>query len=393
MVSEYLTQLPLPENLGHARIRVVGVGGGGVNAVRRMAGIEVPGVELIGINTDMASLEAAADIDVLAIGTELTRGLGAGGNPEVGRRAAEESRSEIKRRLSGSDLVFIAAGMGGGTGTGAAPVIAEMAKEAGAVTIAIVTTPFAFEGGRRKSVAEEGLKPLYKTADTLIRVSNDRLLSRADRKTSIRESFGQADGVMVDAIVAVSRIVNEAADINVDFADIKAVVSGGGTGVMAIGHGEGSQKVLKAAQAAIAAPLVDASAHGARGIVYCVSAGPDLTMAELSEAGRFISEIADPDAEIFFGMHIDPARERSDDVEIVLIATQLPDRTGDPNADATVASRVRLATERYFSDGDEVGPELPPFLRELDLDLDPSGFVEEWEREDFENTLDRDELE
>ena len=392
MVSEHQTQLPLPENVGCARIHVVGVGGGGVNAVRRMAGTEVPGVELIGVNTDVASLEAAADVDILPIGTELTRGLGAGGDPEIGRRAAEESRGAIKRRLSGADLVFIAAGMGGGTGTGAAPVIAEMAKEAGAVTIAIVTTPFAFEGLRRKHVAEEGLKPLYKTVDTLIRVSNDRLLSRAERKTSIRESFGQADDVMVDAIVAVSRIVNEAADINVDFADIKAVVGGGGTGVMAIGRGEGSQKVLKAAQAAIATPLVDVSAHGARGIVYCVSAGPDLTMAELNEAGRFISEIADPEAEIFFGMHIDPARERTDDVEIVLIATQLPDRTGDPNADATVASRVRLATERYFSDGDEIGPELPPFLREIDLDLNPSDLVAEWERGDFEGTQSPEEL-
>ncbi len=385
MVSEYQTQLPLPENAGCARIHIVGVGGGGVNAVRRMAGNELRGVELICVNTDMASLEAAVDVDILPIGTELTRGLGAGGDPEIGRKAAEESRVAIRRRLAGADLVFIAAGMGGGTGTGAAPVIAELAKEAGAVTIGIVTTPFTFEGLHRRNVAEDGLKPLHKTVDTLIRVSNDRLLSHADRKTSIRDSFGQADGVMVDAIVAVSRIVNEAGDINVDFADIKAVVGGGGTGVMAIGRGDGPQKVLKAAQAAISTPLVDVSAHGARGIVYCVSSGPDLTMAELNEAGRFISEIADPEAEIFFGMHIDPAREKTGDVEIVLIATQLPDRTGDPNADATVASRVRLATERYFSDGDEIGPELPPFLRDIDLDLDPTAFEEEWERLDFES--------
>ena len=360
MLHEAGTQLPLPQELGQARIKVVGVGGGGVNVIRRMAGISIPGVELLCINTDRASLDSAAGLPTLAIGAQSTRGLGAGGDPEKGRRAAQENQEQIRQQLEGADLVLIAAGMGGGTGTGAAPVVAAAAKEAGALTIAVVTTPFAFEGPKRRGIAASGLTPLEIMADTVIVVSNQRLMALAKRRTSIVDSFGQADRVVVDAIMAISRIINVPGDINVDFADIEAVVSHGGLGVVAVGEGRGSHRVRKAVQAAVANPLMARSAHGARGLLYLITGGPDLTLAELNDAGSFIADVADPGAQIIFGMNVDYERGEEDPVEAVVIATRLPEEeTPPPHADISDDERVEIATAHYYGGG-----RLPAFLHE-----------------------------
>ena len=350
-------ELPAADLFGQARIKVFGVGGGGVNTLRRMNASPIPGVELHCVNTDMASLQAAGAMPTINLGRELTRGLGAGGDPEVGRRAAEEAHEQIRASVAGADLVFIAAGMGGGTGTGAAPIIARAAREAGALTIAIVTTPFGFEGARRQTVGLAGLQSLRSAADTTVTVSNARLLSTVKRRTSMQEAFLLADQVIVDAIQAVSRIVNVTADINLDFADLKAVVADGGTGMMAIGHGGGGQRVLRAAHAAVESPLSDTTAHGARGVVFAVTGGPDVTISEPNEAGAFISSVADPDAQIFFGMQTDHDRKNGQPVELILIATRLPSQTRPDTANMSVGERVRLARERYFADD-----ELPPFL-------------------------------
>ncbi|MBI3742736.1 MAG: cell division protein FtsZ [Chloroflexi bacterium] len=282
MVLDTQPQPTMPPGVGHARIKVVGVGGAGVNALRRMAGTHVPGVEMLCVNTDAASLGKIEGVAIEVLGSATTRGLGAGGNPLIGRAAADESRDMLKRHLRGMDLVFIAAGMGGGTGTGAAPVVADIARDLGALTVAIVTLPFGFEGGRRKLNAESGLSALRAAADCTIAVSNDKILGQIKKSTSANDAFAKADKIMVNAITAVSRVINEAGDINVDFADIKATVERGGAGMVAVGQGTGTSRVLKAAQAAVTHPLLEKSAHGAKGVLYTVTAGPDLTLAELT---------------------------------------------------------------------------------------------------------------
>ena len=362
MHEEPGTQLPMPHDLGHAQIKVVGVGGAGVNAIRRMVGAPIPGVELLCVNTDATSLELAHGIPTLVIGSKLTRGLGAGGNPEVGRRAAEESQAALEAELSNADLVFVAAGLGGGTGTGAAPIIAKIAKDHGAVVVTVVTTPFTFEGTKRRTRALAGMEPLACSSDTLLMVSNDRLLSSVQRNTSIRDSFTLADRVMVDAITALSRIINQPGEINIDFADVEAVVRGGGNGVMAIGSGTGTNRVQKAARAAIENPLMDISAHGAKGVIFTVNGGPDLTMSELNEAGEYISGIVDPDAQIFFGMHIDPNKGEDDPVEAILVATRLPNAGSQQAMPAmNLPDRVRPAVEKLREEA-----ELPHFLQQLE---------------------------
>ena len=351
---------PAPEQaIGKAVIKIVGVGGGGVNAVRRIDVKDVPGIEIIAINTDAVSLDTVKNMKTIHIGPQTTRGLGAGGKPEIGRRAAEETKEAIRKELTGADLVFVVAGMGGGTGTGAAPMVAQLARECGALAVSIVTTPFGFEGTRRKTIAQMGLDPLKMASDTVIVVSNDRIMGSIKKNTTIMNSFAIADDVVKDAIMAVSRIINVAGDINVDFADIKTVVSGGGMGVMSIERAEGTQRVMKAAKLAIENPLMDASSHGAKGIIFCVNGPPDLSMAELNETGTFISSIADPQANIFFGMHIDESRPKDDDhVEVVIIATHLPQAEDESKPRMTVTDRVKLATARYYSEED-----LPSFLR------------------------------
>jgi cell division protein FtsZ len=353
MLSDPRTQRLITQDVAQVHIRVVGVGGAGVNAVKRMGGTPVLGVELLCVNTDAAQLQTVAGVATLAIGPQTTHGLGSGGNPEVGRRAAEESRMELRKRIEGADLVFIASGMGGGTGTGAAPVVARVAKEAGALAVAIVTTPFGFEGGRRQRNADAGLEVLGQIADTMIVVSNERLLTVIQRKTTVRDSFSRADQVMMGAILAVSRIVNVPGDINLDFADLEAVLSRGGMGVVAVGQAAGPQRMLNAVKKAVENPLVERSAHGAKGLMFAITGGPDLTLHELSEAGNYIAGIADPDANITFGVHVDPDRPKSGDVEAILIATRLPpgEQPHEAPSPLSVAEKVKLATAHYYHGG------------------------------------------
>ena len=361
--------------LGTCRIKVVGVGGGGVNAIRRMSSTRVPGVEYVFVNTDVVSRQGVAGVPAIPLGERLTRGLGAGGNPMVGRHAAQETQERLRAHLKGADLVFIAAGMGGGTGTGAAPVVAEYAKEAGAITVAVVTTPFGFEGNKRMTTASNGLKPLQEMIDTLIVVSNDRLMSSVSRGTSVRQAFSMADQVMVRAILGVSRIINTPGEVNVDFADIRVIVKGGGQGIMGIGQGEGEDRVLKAAKAALEHPLVDIKAQGARAVLFVVTGGPDVTIGEMTEAGTYISSVADPDAQIFFGMHTEQGRKANGPVEMVLIATHLPPQ-GDRWRPESEEIRKLKATVPIY----EAEQEVPPFLRKSWLPDDGRKAGVDWTR-------------
>ena len=346
------------EGIGTARIKVIGVGGGGVNAVGRMANTAIPGVELLGVNTDVMSLQSIPNIETIVIGEEATKGLGTGGNPTIGRQAAEEAEERLRSYLQGADLVFIAAGLGGGTGTGAAPFVASLAREAGAVTVGVVTIPFDFEGSRRKSVATEGLDPLRDSIDTILAVSNERLVTMVNRNTPIKEAFAIADEVMVQAIQAVSRAINLPADINVDFADVKAVLSNGGTGLIGIGHGVGERRVLKAAKDALSNPMLDVSPDGAGAVLFVVNGGPDVTLSEMSEAGSYISGFSHPDAEIFFGMQLEEAKGEDAEVELIMIATRLPKQIVEEEKESEEIARLRKTIPIYEADA-----ELPPFLR------------------------------
>ena len=358
--------LPHPPGIDQVRIKVVGVGGGGVNAVRRMSSLDLPGLELLCVNTDALALDRANGVPSMVIGGELTHGLGAGGDPKVGRQAAVASRDAIAEELAGADLVFIAAAMGGGTGTGAAPLVAEVAAEAGALTVAIVTTPFKFEGVRRNGSARDGLDALRAAADTVVVISNDRLLAETRPTASVRDSFGRADQVMIDAITSLSRLINTSGDVNIDFADIRAVVSGGGLGLMGTGSGEGDDRVIAALQAVFDSPLLSVSPSGAASMIYFVSGGCDVTMREIHDAGRYLSRIAGPDADIFFGLHTDPKKGTGAPVDVVLIATRVPEAAVYDPQSLTVEERVRLAAEKYYAPT----MELPGFLRELDIEVD-----------------------
>lgn len=309
-----------PDSARLAKIKVIGVGGGGGNAVSSMVSSnEIPGVEFIAVNTDAQVLLASAAPTKLQIGEKLTRGLGVGGNPEIGAQAAEESSEKIKELLVDADMVFITAGMGGGTGTGASPIIARMAREAGALTIAIVTRPFAFEGARRNLLAEEGIEQLRDEVDTLIVIPNQRLMDVIDRKMTLVEAFKVADGVLSQAVTGIAEIITTPGLVNVDFADVKAIMKDAGSALLGIGHGVGENRAQMAARAAISSPLLDLSIDGARGVLFNINGGPDLTMFEVDEAARIISSAADPDANIIFGSVI--REELADQVRITVIAT------------------------------------------------------------------------
>ena len=359
---------PPSSGIEQVRIKVVGVGGGGVNAVRRMSSLDVPGLELLCVNTDALAIERASGVPSMLIGSDVTHGLGAGGDPEVGRQAAAASRDDILEELAGADLVFIAAAMGGGTGTGAAPLVAEVASEIGALTVAVVTTPFKFEGVRRNGSARGGLDALCAAADTVVVISNDRLLAETRPTASVRDSFSRADQVMIDAITSLSRIINTSGDVNIDFADIRSVVSGGGLGLMGTGTGDGDDRVVAALRDVFDSPLLSVSPSGAASMVYFVSGGPDVTMREIHDAGRYLSRVAAPDADIFFGLHTDSKKQTGAPVDVVLIATRVPEAAVYDAQSLTVEERVRLATEKYHAPT----AELPGFLRDLDLEVDLS---------------------
>jgi cell division protein FtsZ len=301
-----------------AVIKVVGIGGGGVNAVNRMIEVGLKGVEFIAVNTDAQAL-LMSDADVkLDVGRELTRGLGAGADPEVGRNAAEDHRDEIEEVLKGADMVFVTAGEGGGTGTGGAPVIAKMAKSLGALTIGVVTRPFAFEGKRRQSQAESGIEDLRAEVDTMIVIPNDRLLSISDRQVSVLDAFRSADQVLLSGVQGITDLITTPGLINLDFADVKTVMTGAGSALMGIGSARGDDRATAAAEMAIGSPLLEASIDGAHGVVMTVSGGSDLGLFEIHEAAQLVTDAAHPEANIIFGAVIDDAL--GDEVRVTVIA-------------------------------------------------------------------------
>src|SRR6187455_3803272 len=308
------------ENRAGARIKVVGVGGGGGNAVNRMAIVGLEGVEFIVANTDLQALKLNAAPNKIQIGGKLTKGLGAGADPNVGRQAALEDTDKLIEALDGADMVFVTTGLGGGTGTGAAPVIASLASELGALTIAVVTKPFRFEGKKRLMQAEAGLEALRECVDTVITIPNERLLSIIDRKTSLTDAFSMADDVLRQAIQGISDLILVPGLINLDFADVKTIMSGMGLAMMGTGVAEGQDRAVEAARRAISSPLLEgASVNGARGVIINVTGGPDLSLVEVSNASTIVQEAADEDANIIFGAVVDPTLKGK--VKITVIAT------------------------------------------------------------------------
>ncbi|MDD4901788.1 MAG: cell division protein FtsZ [Patescibacteria group bacterium] len=308
---------PLAETF--AKIKVVGVGGGGGAAIQRMIEKEIRGVDFIAINTDVQALHYNKAGDKLHIGKSVTRGLGAGMNPELGRQAAEESQNEVRDVLKGSDMVFITCGLGGGTGTGAAPVVAEIARDLGALTVAVVTRPFSFEGGQRKAIAERGFAELADKVDTIITINNDKLLQIIDKKTSLMEAFSVADDVLRQGVQGIAEIITIPGLINVDFADVRAVMQNAGSALMGIGQASGENRAIEAAKAAINSTLLDMSIDGARGIVFTITGGTNLGMNEVSEAAKVITASADSEAKIIFGAVID--ERLKDEIKVTVVAT------------------------------------------------------------------------
>ncbi len=343
-----------PDAASFAKIKVFGVGGGGGNAVNSMIeDNQIKGVEFVAINTDVQALLANKAPTKIQIGEDLTRGLGSGGNPEIGFKAAEESRDKIKEYLAETDMVFLAGGMGGGTGTGGMPVIAEVARESGALTIAVVTKPFAFEGARRMVVAEEGIEKLKEKVDTLIIIPNQRIMEAVDQKTTLIEAFKIVDGVLGQGVQGISDIITVPGLINVDFADVRSIMSEAGSSLLGIGTGVGEKRAQAAARAAVASPLLDLSIEGAKGVLFNIIGGPDLTMAEVNEAAQLISEVADADANIRFGATID--ENMVDQVKIIVIAT------GFNEAKVRLAKMVSRSKLRVIPEG-IIGEKFEEFL-------------------------------
>ncbi len=314
-----------------ARIRVVGVGGSGKNAVNHMVSSKVKGVDFIAINTDAQDLQQSLAKSKIHVGKNLTRGLGAGMNPEVGKRAAEETQAEIQDSLRGSDMVFIAGGMGGGTGTGAAPVVARIAKELGALTIAVVTKPFSFEGQQRMRLAESGLDELRKEVDALIVIPNDRLLAVVDQNTTVKSAFAMCDEVLRQAVEGVSDLITTPGAINLDFADIKAVMEDAGSALMGVGIAAGDKRAEEAARAAINSPLLDISITGAKGVLLSIAGGEDLGLLEVQAAAQIVTETIDKNAKVIFGTSRDERLKRGE-VRVTVIATGFADEPGGTRA-------------------------------------------------------------
>ena len=310
-----------------ARIKVIGVGGAGQNAVNRMMEEGIQGVEFICANTDAQALTLSRAPIRVRLGDKLTRGLGAGGDPEIGRKAAEETSDELYNVLKGADMVFVTAGMGGGTGTGAAPIISQIAKESGALTIGVVTRPFTFEGGKRSQSAEAGVQKMKEHAHTLISIPNDRLLQLADKKSSLQDAFRMADEVLHQGIQGISELITIPGLINLDFADVRAIMSEGGAALMAVGRGSGDDRAKIAAEQAISSQLLDITIDGARGVLFNVTGGPNMTLFEVNQAAAIIRETAHPDVNMIFGAVIDP--EMGDEIRCTVIATGF-ERTGVP---------------------------------------------------------------
>ncbi len=344
-----------------AVIKVVGVGGAGVNAVNRMIDAGLKGVEFIAVNTDAQAL-LMSDADVkLDIGRELTRGLGAGSDPEIGRQAAEDHRAEIEEALEGSDMVFITAGEGGGTGTGGAPIVADAARAAGALTIGVVTRPFTFEGRRRSVQAEQGIVQLREKVDTQIVIPNDRLLDVSDDSTALLNAFDTADEVLLQGVQGITTLITTPGLINTDFADVRAVMADAGSALMGVGQATGDGRALNAARKAISSPMLEASIEGARGILLNISGPRDLGLFEVNEAAQVVHGVAHPEANIIFGTVIDD--EMGDDVRVTVIAAGFDRWDGDrPSAQPATPLMGDDAIADVFSDGGD-GLDVPSFLR------------------------------
>ncbi len=343
----------------NARMKVVGVGGGGGNAVNRMVDEDLEGVEFISVNTDSQALKNSKAPVKIQIGKKLTRGLGAGARPEIGRQAIDESRDEMRKALDGSDLVFITAGMGGGTGTGAAPMIAEIARELGALTIGIVTRPFQFEGKKRMRQAEQGLAELNRTADTMIVVPNERLLSVCGKGTSFRDALKKADDVLLHATQGISDLIHVTGEVNVDFADVRTVMASRGPALMGTGFGRGDNRAVESAQEAISSPLLDnVSIEGAAGVLINITGGMDLSIDEVTTISSIIQEAAGDDAEIIFGAVHDP--ELEGEVRVTVIATGLARGEEERMADNVI--RPNFAATRAVATG---GARTPAFAESV----------------------------
>lgn len=349
------TPMASRQSAGTAVIRVIGVGGAGSNAVERMIEADLQGVDFVAANTDLQALTQSSAPHKLQLGPGVTSGLGAGGDPEVGARAAEESRSEIKEALDNSDMVFITCGMGGGTGTGAAPAVAEVSREVGALTVAVVTKPFAFERGRRQSIADEGLDNLRTKVDTLITVPNDRLLGVVQKKISLVEAFRLADEVLREGVQGISDLITIPGLINLDFADVKAVMQDAGTALMGIGIGTGETRAADAAQAAISSPLLETSIDGATRILFNITGGSDLSLSEVEEAAQVIRAASDsPDTNILFGVVL--TEEPREEVRITVLATGFDRGRRGPGE----SGQTRIPTVEPVPEADL---EVPTFLR------------------------------
>lgn len=339
-----------------AVIKVVGIGGGGVNAVNRMIEVGLKGVEFIAVNTDAQAL-LMSDADVkLDVGRELTRGLGAGADPEVGRKAAEDHAEEIEEALRGADMVFVTAGEGGGTGTGGAPVVARIARELGALTIGVVTRPFTFEGRRRANQADSGIESLREEVDTLIVIPNDRLLSISDRAVSMLDAFRSADQVLLSGVQGITDLITTPGLINLDFADVKSVMQGAGSALMGIGSARGEDRAVQAAELAISSPLLEASIDGAHGVLLSIQGGSDLGLFEINEAARLVQEAAHPEANIIFGAVIDDAL--GDEVRVTVIAAGFDGGTPSRRRDERQAARPSGPQSRP-----QPGHQVPPPAR------------------------------
>jgi cell division protein FtsZ len=358
-----------------ARIKVIGVGGGGCNAVNRMIEEGMAGIEFVTVNTDAQALLTSKAPTKVRIGDKSTRGLGAGGNPEVGQRAAEESQDELYDVLKGSDMVFVTAGLGGGTGTGAAPVVAQIAKEVGALTIGVVTRPFSFEGSKRQQSAEQGAAQLKEHADTLIIIPNDRLLQIVDKHASLQNAFRLADDVLRQGIQGISELITIPGLINLDFADVRTIMSEGGAALMAVGQASGEDRARIAAEQAISSQLLDVTINGARGILFNVTGGSNLTLFEVNQAAAIIKETAHPDVNLIFGAVINP--ELGENLRITVIATGF-ERSGVVRS---IQTPVRMNTNVLPSggrmggiltpaaNGEPVGMAYQPISRDTDIDV------------------------
>jgi len=348
------------EPKGTPKIKVVGVGGGGSNAVSRMFSTPIPGVEYIVSNTDAQALQRCQVPIRVQLGERLTRGLGVGGDPETGRLSAEENRDELAQLLHGADMIFLAAGMGGGTGTGAAPIIAEVAKESGALTVSVVTKPFSFEGSKRRQSADDGVHRLKDKVDSLIVIPNDRLSIVCDEKVTLNNAFQMADDVLSQGVRAIAELVTVPGEINLDFADVKSVMSQAGPAWLGIGWGRGENRAVDAARAAVACPLLEVSIEGSKGILFNITGGENLTLAEVQLAADCVSQLVDPDVNIFFGMATDNTME--DDVKVTLIAAGFPSSEHLVNIRESELAQL-MAASSSAERGEESDIDLPPFLR------------------------------